>query len=300
MTDFVLSVTDLRKAYGSKQAVAGLSFGVKRGEIFGFLGPNGAGKTTSLRMILGLIPPDSGQIDVLGGPNCLAVTERVGYLPEERGLYQLMTPVKVISYLAALKGLDPKVAAVRAKALLEQTGLAAAANKPIKALSKGMAQKVQVLAALAHEPDLVILDEPFSGLDPVNQTVLEDLIRGLKARGATVIFSTHVMQHAERLCDRLLIIARGEARFEGTPNEAKALLPTRLIVTADRALGWAGAQELGDGRVLNEAPLARRDDLDGLLKTLTKSGAHVHDLKVAEPTLHDLFVHLVGVEGAQA
>src|SRR3712207_1809663 len=183
------------KRYGAVDAVRDLSFSVAAGSITGFLGPNGAGKTTSIRMMLGLVAPTRGRVLVLGSENVRKARDRVGFLPEERGLYKRMTPVDAVAFFASLKGVKTSEGRRRAKELLEAQGLGEWLKKPIKALSKGMAQKVQLVAAVAHQPDLLILDEPFSGLDPVNQQALEDVIREMAARCATVLFSTHVMQH---------------------------------------------------------------------------------------------------------
>ena len=209
-----LKLEGVTKRYGAFTAVRDLSFEVKAGAILGFLGPNGAGKTTTLRMILGLIAPSAGKVAVLGESDGRAVRGRIGFLPEERGLYRRMTPVGAIAFLASLKGVPMREARRKARELLDANGLGEAANRQIRALSKGMAQKVQLLSAIAHDPELVILDEPFSGLDPVNQQALEEIIRGLARRGATVIFSTHVMQHAERLCDQVVLIAGGKKVFD--------------------------------------------------------------------------------------
>jgi ABC-2 type transport system ATP-binding protein len=211
-----LELEGVGKRYGAQDAVADLSFRVERGAILGFLGPNGAGKTTTVRMILGLVAPTTGRITVLGAGDARAVRDRIGFLPEERGLYRRMTAVDAIAFFAGLKGVPKAEGRRRALALLEAQGLGSAAKKQVRSLSKGMAQKVQLLSAIAHEPDLVLLDEPFSGLDPVNQQSLEQIIRDLAARGATVVFSTHVMQHAERLCDRVVLMARGRKRFDGS------------------------------------------------------------------------------------
>ena len=199
--DDIIRLEGVTKRYGGFTAVNDLSFAVRPGEIYGFLGQNGAGKTTTLRMLMDIVPQTSGTIRVLGADRPRRVRSRVGYLPEERGLYRKMKARDSIAYFARLKGVDAKTARARADALLEEFGLGAFARSKIEALSKGMAQKVQLLGVVAHEPDLLILDEPFSGLDPVNQKVLEDMIADLRAKGATLVFSTHVMAHAERLCD---------------------------------------------------------------------------------------------------
>src|SRR5271168_745658 len=231
--DLALMLDGVTKRYGAFTAVRDLSFDVKRGAILGFLGPNGAGKTTTLRMILGLISPSAGRVEVLGETDGARLRSRIGFLPEERGLYRRMTAVGAIAFFASLKGLSRGEAKRRGRKLLEDNGLGEAADRPIRALSKGMAQKVQLLSAIAHEPDLVILDEPFSGLDPVNQQSLESLIRGLAARGATVIFSTHVMQHAERLCDQVVLMAGGRKVFDGTVEAARAATPRTLVLEGD-------------------------------------------------------------------
>ncbi|MFN3353844.1 MAG: ABC transporter ATP-binding protein, partial [Brevundimonas sp.] len=235
--DEALRLENVNKRYGAFHAVKDLSFVAERGRICGFLGPNGAGKTSTLRMILGLQPATSGRIEILGAEDGRKVRDRIGFLPEERGLYKKMTPVDAIAFFASLKGVPSGEGRKRAKEMLEAQGLGAARNKKMKELSKGMAQKVQLIAAVAHQPDFVILDEPFSGLDPMNQQGLEAMIRGLADRGATVLFSTHVMQHAERLCDKVVLLARGQKAFEGTVAEAKATTRQFLELEGDIAAG---------------------------------------------------------------
>src|SRR3989454_257118 len=227
---FTLELRGVTKFYGSFKAVDDLSFSLQPGSICGFLGPNGAGKTTTIRMILEIIKPSSGSITVLGRPSALQVRQRLGYLPEEKGLYKKMKAWAIIAYFASLKGLERKAARQRAFELLERYGLKDFAEKPTDALSKGMGQKVQMLASIAHDPELVILDEPFSGLDPLNQEVMEEIIRDLARRNHTVLFSTHVMQHAERLCDRILLLAQGRKIFDGTIPEARSRLPRRVRI----------------------------------------------------------------------
>src|SRR3954470_457264 len=229
----VLELRNVTKFYGSFKAVDDLTFSLPRGSICGFLGPNGAGKTTTIRMILEIIKPNSGTISILGHASALEVRQRIGYLPEEKGLYKKMKAWAVIAYFATLKGLDRKAAKQRAYELLERYGLKDFANKPTDALSKGMGQKVQMLASIAHDPEFVILDEPFSGLDPVNQQVMEEIIRDMAKRNRTVVFSTHVMQHAERLCDRVILMAKGKKIFDGTIPEAKRVLPRRVRIETE-------------------------------------------------------------------
>jgi len=303
-----LELDGVTKRYGAFTAVSDLSFQAPKGAILGFLGPNGAGKTTSLRMILGLVTPTAGRISVLGEADARRVRARIGFLPEERGLYRRMTPVGAIAFLATLKGVPGGEARRKARALLEAHGLGFAANRQIRALSKGMAQKVQLLSALAHDPELVILDEPFSGLDPVNQQALETIIRDLAARGATVIFSTHVMQHAERLCDRVVLIARGRKVFDGRVDEACAAAPRRLVlegVLPPGALNGAPGvvqvthECLGEGRVRLTAELAPGAPVQPTLKAAFARDLDISRLELKEPHLHDAFIVLTG-EGETA
>jgi ABC-2 type transport system ATP-binding protein len=296
--DPALSLSGVSKRYGEFRAVDDLSFRVEPGRIFGFLGPNGAGKTTSIRMALGLVEPTAGEIAVLGSRDARKVRDRIGFLPEERGLYRRMTPIDAVVFFAGLKGVPSAVARKRGIAMLEAQGLGAAMKRPMKALSKGMAQKVQLITALAHEPDLVILDEPFSGLDPVNQQGLETLIRDLAARGATVIFSTHVMAHAERLCERVVLLAKGKKAFEGSVDEARAVAPRRLVFegavsdAAIRALpGVAEVSTDGDLRTASLTPGAAAYDS---LRAAFAQGLELTRFEVREPSLHDAFIVLTG------
>ncbi|MCC6919112.1 MAG: ATP-binding cassette domain-containing protein [Alphaproteobacteria bacterium] len=304
MSQSAVVFRNVSKRYGDFHAVEDLSFEVPAGGIFGFLGPNGAGKTTSLRMMLGMIRPSAGSIEVLGQQSAMDVRPRVGYLPEERGLYRRMTPIETIVYLARLKGMHAADARKRGLDLLEKFGLGAFAKSRIETLSKGMAQKVQILAAIVHAPDLVILDEPFSGLDPVNQQVLEELVESQRAEGRTVIFSTHVMQHAERLCDRLLLVAGGRSVFEGTLEEARARMPriVRLKTTADPALlaGLPGVARVTPGEAARsyELTLTAAADGEAPLRACFERGIALERFDMSEPPLHDIFVAFVG-EGAR-
>jgi ABC-2 type transport system ATP-binding protein len=305
--DLALKLDGVTKRYGAFTAVRDLSFEVRRGAILGFLGPNGAGKTTTLRMILGLVAPSAGRVEVLGSTDGRALRSRIGFLPEERGLYRRMTAAGAIVFFATLKGVPRGEARRRALRLLEENGLGEAARRPIRALSKGMAQKVQLLSAIAHEPELVILDEPFSGLDPVNQQSLETLIQGLSARGATVVFSTHVMQHAERLCDQVVLIAGGQKVFDGRVADACAVAPRSLVLEgvleADALAGLPGvaevaAQALDDGRTRLVAKLRPDAQVQATLKAVFARELDVTGLELKEPHLHDAFIALTGAEGA--
>ncbi len=296
--DAAVRLDRLTKRYGGQTAVDGLSFEVERGRIFGFLGPNGAGKTSTLRMLLGLVPASSGSIGVLGADNARAVRDRIGFLPEERGLYRRMTPVEAVVFFAGLKGVPAGEARRRGVALLEEQGMGEALRRPMKALSKGMAQKVQLITAIVHRPELVILDEPFSGLDPVNQQGLEALIRRLADEGATVMFSTHVMAHAERLCERVVLLARGRKAFDGTVDQARAAAPRRLVL--EGALSSAEVAALpGVLRVESDgtrllAELAPGAEAYPALQAAFQRGLKLTRFEMREPSLHDAFIVLTG------
>lgn len=310
--DPILELRNVTKLYGDFKAVDDVSFALPRGSIHGFLGPNGAGKTTTIRMILEIIRPTHGTVTVLGRPSALEVRERIGYLPEEKGLYKKMKAWSVIAYFATLKGMSRGDARRRAFELLERYGLKDFAAKPTEALSKGMGQKVQVLAAIAHDPEFVILDEPFSGLDPVNQQVMEDIIRDMAARGRTVLFSTHVMQHAERLCDHILLIAKGRKIFDGTLGEAKRTIPRRVQIESEGDI--APVRELGEVLSVSrigpadgdgacgrwELQIRENADPQAILQTCFARGIRLRSFNQTEPTLHDVFVRLVGPEAKEA
>ena len=301
----VLNLFHVSKRFGDFCAVDDISLSIPRGSIYGFLGPNGAGKTTTIRMILNIIKPDSGEITILGEDSALKVRNRIGYLPEEKGLYKKMKVWAIIQYFAMLKGMDKQAAKERAYELLEQYGLKQFAEAKVEALSKGMGQKVQVLAAVAHNPELVILDEPFSGLDPVNQSVLEELIHQLADNGQTVVFSTHVMQHAERLCDHILLITRGKKIFDGTLAEARACIPRRVLLeTADSVDSVRGLSGVTSVSALDtdsestqwQVEIAESLNPQEILKHCFNAQISLSRFEFVEPSLHDVFVHLVGDE----
>jgi ABC-2 type transport system ATP-binding protein len=299
VTETVLELTNVTKRFGEFTAVDHLSFTLTRGRILGFLGPNGAGKTTTLRMMLGILPPDGGVISVLGRGTS-EVRARIGYLPEERGLYKRMRADAAIAYIATLKGMQRPAALARARSLLADFGLGNFARVRIEGLSKGMAQKVQLLAAVAHDPEFVILDEPFSGLDPVNQGELEVFIRGLAASGKTILFSTHTMQHAERLCDGIVVIAKGRKLFDGTLEAARALFPRRARVGSDADLNFLAVVP-GVRQITPPTPdqpnwtldMAEGNDGRAVLAACFDKGVPLTHFDVSPPTLHDIFVSLV-------
>jgi ABC-2 type transport system ATP-binding protein len=297
---YALTLDHVSKRFGDFLAVDQLSFAVPEGSIFGFLGPNGAGKTTSLRMVLDLLRPDSGTITVGGLSPGRAALTGIGYLPEERGLYKRMTALELVAYFGKLKGLSSAAARAEAASLLDRVGLGSAATRRIDMLSKGLAQKVQLATALLNRPKLLLLDEPFSCLDPVNQHVLEEIIIERARDGATVLFSTHVMQHAERLCRHLVLIARGRKLFDGTPEQARQQLPRHLLLTSREdpsslpgvVTAVPGARE--DGWTRWAVTLSLGTEPQAVLEACFARGLVLHDFDQQEPSLHDVFMHLVG------
>ena len=289
----------LFKSFDGKPAVRGIDIAVPEGSIYGILGPNGAGKTTTLRMLLGIIEPDTGERSLLGNKRPLEMARMVGYLPEERGLYPAMKTREAIAFMGALRGLPLDVGRKRAEILLQQNGLGDYVDKPIKSLSKGMAQTIQLFGTIVHKPKLIVLDEPFSGLDAINQGRLEHMIRDEAAAGTTVIFSTHVIHHAERLCERIAIIAGGEVRFEGQVSDARERLRPQVRLKTRAAEGaWRevlpGDAVLQDGFWAFEQP---KSGIEPLLKGLLDGGAGIEELSVERRGLHDAFVAIAG-EGA--
>lgn len=296
-----LLLENVTKRFGDAVAVDDLSFRVAAGEVFGFLGGNGAGKTTSLRMVLDIIRPTAGRIEVLGKPPGRENSADIGFLPEERGLYRSMTPLDTVAYFGRLKGMTAADARAKGRALLDRFGIDTGKRITVDKLSKGMAQKVQLATAVVNAPRLLMLDEPFSGLDPVNQGLLEEEIGRAKAGGATVVFSTHVMQHAERLCDRLLLLARGAKLFEGTQDEARGTLPAQLTMTArDTPMGLPGVAEArasgaaSDGWRDWDVRLALDVDPGDVLQACTERGFALRRFDQRRASLHDVFLHIVG------
>ncbi|SRR4249919_1453796 len=288
--------SDLVKEFDGKRAVDGVSLTIPEGSITGILGPNGAGKTTCLRMMLGIIDPSSGTRSLLGHDRPIEVAHQVGYLPEERGLYPAMPAAEALAFMGALRGLPIKESRRRAKELLHSRGHDDWAKRPIRTLSKGMAQTVQLLGTIIHRPKLIVLDEPFAGLDAINQGKLEQLIRDQAAAGVTVIFSTHVIAHAERLCERVVIIAEGQSVFEGAVDDARGRLRpivhlrTRAEDGPWRAALPASAQKVG-GEWRFELPASGPEPL---LKALIDGKAGIETLSIERPGLHDAFIAIAG------
>lgn len=291
----------LFKAFDGKVAVDNVDIAVPEGSIYGILGPNGAGKTTTIRMLLGIIDPDDGERTLLNHAEPIEAASIVGYLPEERGLYPSMTAREAIAFMGALRGLPLEIGRKRAEGMLRDNGLGDYIHKPIKSLSKGMAQTVQLFGTIVHRPKLIVLDEPFSGLDAINQGRLESLIKAEAAEGTTVIFSTHVIAHAERLCERIAIIAGGRVRFEGKVSEARDRLRPQVRLRTRAADGsWRSALPADtvrrDGVYHFELPPA---GIEPLLKTLIEGGAGIEDLSIERPGLHDAFVAIAGDAAAR-
>ncbi len=292
----------LVKRFDGFTAVDGVDLEVPEGAIYGILGPNGAGKTTTLRMLLGIIDPDAGLRRVLGHDRPHEISHAIGYLPEERGLYPAMKAYDAIAFLGALRGLPLAIGRQRGKELLEEHGLGYAIDRQIRQLSKGMAQQVQLLGTLVHEPRLVVFDEPFSGLDAINQGKLEQMIRGLAAKGTTVIFSTHVIAHAERLCDSVAIIAGGKVPFAGAVDAARDRIPAQVRLETRAGDGPWRAALPADAR--HEGSFWHfslpESGIEPLLRALIEGEAGILSLSIERAGLHDAFVAIAGEAAAKA
>jgi len=290
------------KSFGSVRAVDGLSIQVPAGCIYGFLGPNGAGKTTTIRMIMDIIRPDSGTIEVLGVCSAERAKDRIGYMPEERGLYRKMTVRKVLAYFGAIKGLKDDELAQAVPQWLRRVDLANWADKKVEELSRGMHQKLQFAVTVINNPELVILDEPFSGLDPLNQDLLKEIILQMRSEGRTIIFSTHVMHEAEKLCDCILLI-----------NKGKVVLDDRLRKIRSQHSSQVIRVELqGDTSFVETMPMVASVKSDGGLLEITLADgdtqrfirelvqrANVMRFEIKVPSLHEIFVKLVGADNAE-
>jgi ABC-2 type transport system ATP-binding protein len=291
----------LVKSFDGTRAVDGVDISVPEGAIYGILGPNGAGKTTTLRMLLGIIDPDEGVRRVFGHDRPHDIGRMIGYLPEERGLYPAMKCIEAIAFMGALRGLPLAEGRKRAVALLERHDLSHAADRQIRQLSKGMAQTVQLLGTLVHRPRLVVLDEPFSGLDAINQGKLERMIRALAKDGVTVIFSTHVIHHAERLCEGVAIIAGGKVPYAGSVEAARDRIPAQVrLETRTREGAWKqalpeDARREGDFFYFS----LPETGIEPLLKSLIDGEAGILSLSIERAGLHDAFVAIAGEAAAR-
>jgi ABC-2 type transport system ATP-binding protein len=295
-----VEVNHIVKSYKDKKAVDDLTFAVNQGELFGLIGPNGAGKTTTIRMLMDIIKPDAGSVTILGEKLSEASKNRLGYLPEERGLYRKLTVMESIIYLASLKGIERRAAEAKANALLEQTGMLPNKSKRIEELSRGMGQIIQFIITILHDPQLIVLDEPFSGLDPVNTEMLKTMLLQLRDRGKAVIFSTHQMSQVEELCDRVLMINRGRAVLYGNLVEIKSKYQSHSVILDAR--GETGKVPGVSGQVNHNGYVELL--LDGtatpqsVLEHLTKTGITINRFEIATPSLNDIFLELVGEERA--
>jgi ABC-2 type transport system ATP-binding protein len=314
MTDLAIELRNVVKRYAEHVAVRDLSLAVPRGTVYGLLGPNGAGKTTTIRMIMNIIAPDQGAITILGQSSTAPRTaDRIGYLPEERGLYAKMRVRAVLRFLADLKGVPGRIADRRIDEWLERLSLKTAEHDwgqaRVEQLSRGMQQKVQFIGALVHDPEIVILDEPFSGLDPVNSQALKDTVLELRRRGRTVIFSTHMVDNAERMCDAVCIIARGEKVLDGAVADVRTGSDGRHVAVSLASSPHNGISEvLTDQRLIKalddshrffEIELAEGADAQDLLRLLLAAGAVVERFELVRPSLHRIFLERVGAEGVE-
>jgi ABC-2 type transport system ATP-binding protein len=314
MSDFAIDVQHVVKRYADHVAVRNLSLQVPPGTVYGLLGPNGAGKTTTIRMILNIIAPDEGTIRVLGAPsNDPRASDRIGYLPEERGLYKKMKVRAVLQFLGELRGMTRQAADRQIDYWLDRLSLRTPekdwGQSKVDELSRGMQQKVQFIGTLLHDPDLVILDEPFSGLDPINAQALKDTVVELRKRGKTVIFSTHLMDNAERLCDSVCIIARGEKVLDGAVSAVKARHGGKHIALALNGEVHSGVTtvlsdttlvtHVDDQNQFFELELARDATPQRLLERLVAAGAPITRFELVQPSLHQIFLQTVGAQGVE-
>lgn len=300
-----IEVSQVTKSFGNVRAVDDVSFSVERGEIFGLLGPNGAGKTTTIRLMLDIFKPESGKVSILGGPMDEEKKNRIGYMPEERGLYQDINLERCLVYLGSLKGMAPDLARQRAAEYLERFDLADYQHKPIKELSKGMQQKAQIIATLLHRPELVIIDEPFSGLDPVNTNMVKGLLRDLHMEGVTIIMSTHQMHQVEELCERILLIHHGRAMLYGDLDDirrqfsgsAVVVRPTEEIAESDWQRLLPDLVNVERINSVSKLTLAEGTSPQEVLGKLVQQNVALERFEIATPTLDEIFIRVVQSEG---
>jgi ABC-2 type transport system ATP-binding protein len=294
----IVTLNNIRKVYDTKVAVEGLSLTIEPGTMFGLLGPNGSGKTSSIRMMIGMTVPDSGTVSLFGQPFARAQLARVGYLPEERGLYKKMKVIEQLIFLGRLHGLTETVARTRSLAWCERMEIAEAVDKKTEELSKGMQQKIQFIAALLHEPDLIIMDEPFSGLDPVNAVLLMDTLVALRGEGKAILFSTHRMDQVEKLCDAIALISRGKLVLSGAMREVKGRYPRNRVQVAftgdDSFLRHPSVLEAKSYAGIAELKLHDEAAAQQLLAEAIARGTTIHRFEVMEPTLEEIFIETVG------
>jgi ABC-2 type transport system ATP-binding protein len=293
----MLKVENLKKEFSSKVAVNNVSFHVKKGEIFGYLGPNGAGKTTTIRMVLNIIAPDSGTVLFNDEPFTELTKNRVGYLPEERGLYKKNKLMDMITYFAGLKGIERSKVKPLLKPWLEKFELKSFENRKIEELSKGNQQKVQFIISVLHDPDLLILDEPFTGFDPINQDLLKESLIDLKNQGKTIIFSTHQMEQVEKLCDNMCLINDGEILLSGSLRDIKKKYGNNAVkvdFSGDGAFLKAYPDTVHTNVFENYAELVINENFNtnNFLKEISGK-LDIKKFEVSEPSLHSIFVNVV-------
>jgi ABC-2 type transport system ATP-binding protein len=293
----VVELAGVTKAYESKVAVSNLSLSIEAGQMFGLLGPNGAGKTSSIRMMMGITVPDSGSISLFGKPFERESLNRVGYLPEERGLYKKMKVIDQIVFFGCLHGLSAEVARKRAVDWAKRMEISDALQKKTQELSKGMQQKIQFIAALLHEPGLIVMDEPFSGLDPVNTTLLQDTLLELKSQGRAILFSTHRMDQVEKLCDSICLINNGEAVLAGNLREIKSRYErNHVIVEFEGSSAFLNSEEVAESKNYSghaEIKLKPHGDAQKLLHEAA-AAATIYRFELVEPSLEEIFIETVG------
>lgn len=293
-----IRLRDVTKRFGTHTAVSSLDLEIPRGTVYGLLGPNGSGKTTTLRIIMGILLPDAGKVELLGGPPGVKRNQRVGYLPEERGVYRKMKVKDLLVFLGEIRGLSRAEAGKRAQGWLERLELGPWADKKTQDLSKGMQQKVQFIGTVIHDPDILILDEPFSGLDPINQEVLEGIVKEFQSRGATILFSTHLMDHAERLCERVCLISKAEKVLDSDLRELKRTERKGLLALefeGDDA--WLmGPEVVRVERVDGGFQLVLKEGADhqAILRRGVAAGVRIDRFDLVEPRLHEIFVRHAG------
>lgn len=298
-----IEVENIVKSFGSQRAVNGVSFQVEPGEIFGLLGPNGAGKTTAIRIILDIFKPDSGKVVILGGPMTEQKKDRIGYLPEERGLYQDIPLERCLIYLSTLKGLSAAEAKQRIDKYLVRFDLAEHRRKKIKELSKGMQQKAQLIITLIHRPEIIIIDEPFSALDPINTQMVKDLLREERDRGATIVMCTHQMHQVEELCDRLVLIDQGKTMLYGKLNDIRhqyAAPALRVRAAVELPAGLPGVLSIERENGLSLLHLSPTANPQTILKELVARDIVLEEFEIAVPTLDEIFIQVVQGESEGA
>jgi ABC-2 type transport system ATP-binding protein len=291
-----VELTHISKSFGALKAVNDVSFEVEKGEIFGLLGPNGAGKTTAIRVLLDIFKPDSGDVSILGGPMTEAKKDKIGYMPEERGMYTDITLERCLIYLASLKGLSPSESQGKISSYLERFDLESSRRKKVKELSKGMQQKAQLITTLIHEPELVIIDEPFSGLDPINTQMVKDLLREQRDKGVTILMSTHQMHQVEELCDRIVLIDHGRTVLYGGLDDVRRQFSGHAVIVGTHAQlpELPGVEHIekhnSSSYRLNLAPSTSTQEI---LRKLVESGVEVNQFEIAAPTLDEIFIRVV-------